>query len=293
MEDAELSDDFEKRNVPDLGRKLAHLEGIMGAYLPRRVFDTTVQQRELDCDKSAFSRLLKGERKLANWEAGVLAELFGLTRFSLDYRIFSKPFEEFDLALKQASVGSYGTTAAFELRERLRKMVTEHAKIKISIDRRLNVGGIGATNDDAGILTLSSRHRVNLTIPLQTMVDDTSYLLLLHDHPAARGTSCLMPSIFAPEVRVQGKQLRLPQSVTGEISFPVSNDPGYRCLYGIQSSSNLANLIGLENADEGVLDVHERQISLLVAYLTHASRSERAQVHITFAEYVIEPVTFR
>ena len=62
-----MAEDFDKHRIGDLGQKLAHLEGVLGAYLPQHTFESAVQKEALDLDKFQFSRLRSGVRMVANW----------------------------------------------------------------------------------------------------------------------------------------------------------------------------------------------------------------------------------
>ena len=283
-----MAEDFGKNYIADLGRKLSHLQGALGAYLPQRVFDTEVQKEIIDCDKYAFSRLLAGKRMAANWELGRFVDLFELARYGFDYRIFLQPLGDFEAAIADAGVGCYGVTARYRLRERLRSKVAPTVRIKVSRDRHLNVGGIGGVAEDTGIMCLTPRDQVTLTVPLHPVQDQRHFLLLLHDFPGGRATSCLMPSIFAPENGVFSNSVRLPLVSSGYFSFPVNGSPGYRCLYGIESPTDLAAYIGLLEPEAGVPDIHDSQIALLVDYLENSSREEQARTHVTFAEYLLK-----
>lgn len=283
-----MSTEFDKRYIADFGQKLAHLEGILGAYLPRHVFESEAQQNLIDCNKFTYSRLRIGQRKAANWELAQFIELFDLARHGFDYLLFLEPFEDFEASLAQAGVGSHGVTARERLRETLRAEVPEAAKITLHLGWRLNVGGIGQTEDGPGLMCLTARDSVTLNVPLRPSTTGSSYLLLLHDFPAARATSCLMPSVFAPERAVSGVSLRLPQAASGYLSFPVGGQSGYRCLYGLQSPTDVADFIGLEKTDEGVVDIQSHQIALLVDYLSNVAPAERAQTQVSFAEYLLK-----
>ena len=138
------------------------------------------------------------------------------------------------------------------------------------------------------MLCLTKRDNVTLTIPLKPTNSGQDYLLLLHDFPSDRGTSCLMPSIFAPEYEVSGASIRLPMHTSGYLSFPVNGVGGYRCLYGIQSPTHLASFIGLSDADEKVTDIQSYHIALLVDYLVNAAQEERANTHVSFGEYLLK-----
>lgn len=292
-----MNEEFEKRYIPDFGQKLAHLEGLLGAYLPRRVFDTEVQQKTIDCNKSAFSRLRSGARKAQNWELGRFAELFELNRYGLDYRLFHEPFDTFDAILRKAGVGSHGALAAHHLREALRRNVTPGAEIRITRGRKLNVGGIGEVAAEPGILRLNSRDTVNLTIPLRRSGNRTEHLLLLHDYPNGRATSCLMPSVYAPETEVTGSSVTLPLTSSGHLTFPVGGQSGYRCLYAIQSATDLADHIGLKDVlddlglpavEAGVLNIETHHMAALVDVIENASGKPGERVHIAFAEYLLD-----
>lgn len=283
-----MSSDFEKRPIADFGRKLAHLEGILGAYLPRHVFDGDVQQKRIDCNKSAFSRLRSGKRQAANWELGRFIELFDLGRYGFDYRLFVSAFDVFEADLKHAGVGSYGSTAAHRLRETLRHEVDETARIAIIRDRRLGAGGIGISDEDTELLCLSNRDKVALKVPIKPQNAATDYLLLLHDFPGGRATSCLMPSVFAPDQQLTAPTLRLPQVKSNVLSFPVGGVGGYRCLYGIQSAVDLAAYIGLVDATNTVPDILDHQVTMLVDYLANMSAQERAQTYVSFGEYLLK-----
>ncbi len=283
-----MSTEFEKHTIEDFGQKLAHLEGILGAYLPKHVFDSEVQQQTIDCNKFTFSRLRSGKRKAVNWELGRFIELFDLAKFQFDYRLFLLPFDEFGQELKRAGAGSHGTTVAEQLREALRKAVNPKAEITIHRDRVLNVGGIGDIEDDPRVLQLTQRDKVTLKVPLQAATANTDHLLLLHDFPSGRATSCLMPSIFAPNPGLSGQSIRLPQSASGHFSFPVGGAGGYRCLYGIQSSTDLAAYIGLKDAPNTVPEVQAGQVAMLVDFLGNASAQEREQIYVSFGEYLLK-----
>jgi hypothetical protein len=127
-----------------------------------------------------------------------------------------------------------------------------------------------------------------LTVPLAPMAKEKSYFLLLHDFPAERAMSCLMPSVFAPEREVSGTSLRLPLVASGHISFPVGGTSGYRCLYGIQTTTDLVSYIGLEDAEHGTPDIHSRQITMLVDFLANAASAGKERLHVGFGEYLLK-----
>ena len=283
-----MSNEFEKRPIADLGQKLAHLEGILGAYLPRLEFDADMQQKVLDCTKFSFSRLRSGKRHAANWELARFIELFDLASSGFDYRLFLGSFEEFETSLKRAGIGSYGSAAAHRLREVLRQQVKANARITIHRDRRLSAGGIGTIDEDLGVMCLTHRDKVSLQVPIRKEGVATDHLLLLQDFPAGRATSCLMPSYFAPEPRLTQPNLRLPQSVSGYLSFPVGGKAGYRCLYGIQSSLDLATYIGLDNTADSVPDIQDHHVAMLVDFLGNMSAHQRAQTSVSFGEYLVK-----
>ena len=279
-----MTPDFDRHLIADFGQKLAHLEGVLGAYLPRNVFDSDVQQRHIDCDKFIFSRLRNGKRRAANWELARFVELFDLGRFGFDYRLFLLPFDDFGDRLRQAGVGSHGATAAHHLREALRARVDPGARITIRRDRVLGIGGIGEA-PDPGLTTLTQRDRVTLHLPAGPVA---GYLLLLHDHPAGRAMACLMPSSYAPDGTATAQGLILPQNASGESSFPVGGDAGYRCLYAIRSQVDLAQLIGLADADSGVPDVTAGQVATLVDLMTNAAATKGDLFHVAFGEYLLK-----
>jgi hypothetical protein len=283
-----LSTEFEKHKIADFGQKLAHVEGVLGAYLPSHVFESDIQQKTIDCDKFAFSRLKSGKRMAANWELARFIELFDLGHYQFDYRLFLLPFEQFNQELQRAGVGSYGASAAQHLRETLRSKVDTHAKISIHRDRLLNVGGIGNLEEDASLVSVTSRDKVILRVPLQPSSDRADHVLLLHDFPANRALSCLMPSLFAPDYKVAGQSVRLPQSSSGYLSFPVGGRPGYRCFYGIQSTIDLAGYLGFQDTDSTVPQMNGGQVALLLDVLTNLSAQESAEIHVSFGEYLMK-----
>ena len=97
-----------------------------------------------------------------------------------------------------------------------------------------------------------------------------------------------MPSYFAPEPRLTQPNLRLPQSVSGYLSFPVGGKAGYRCLYGIQSSLDLATYIGLDNTADSVPDIQDHHVAMLVDFLGNMSAHQRAQTSVSFGEYLVK-----
>ena len=279
-----MTQDFDRHRIADFGQKLAHLEGILGAYLPRIVFDSDVQQRQIDCDKFVFSRLRNGKRMAANWELARFVELFDLARFGFDYRLFLLPFDAFSDSLRRAGVGSYGATAAHHLREALRARVDPRARISIRCGRVLGIGGIGE-EPEPGLTTLTPLDRVTLHLPPGPVA---GHLLLLHDHPAGRAMACLMPSTYAPDGKVTTQGLVLPQLRSDHSSFPVGGDPGYRCLYAVRSRIDLAQLIGLDGADSGVPDVTTGQVAVLVDLMTNAAATDGDLLHVAFGEYLLK-----
>ncbi|KQI70758.1 hypothetical protein AN191_16395 [Loktanella sp. 5RATIMAR09] len=283
-----MSTEFEKHTITDFGQKLAHAEGILGAYLPSHVFESDIQQKTIDCNKFSFSRLRSGKRRAANWELARFVELFDLGHYGFDYRLFLLPFEQFSQELQRAGVGSYGASAAQHLRETLRGKVDTRAKISIHRDRLLSVGGIGNIDEDVGLVSVTSRDKVTLRVPLQTSSDQADYVLLLHDFPASRALSCLMPSLFAPDHKVVGQSLRLPQSSSGYLSFPVGGRPGYRCFYGIQSTIDLAGHLGFQDTDSTVPQMNGGQVALLLDILTNLSMQESTKIHVSFGEYLLK-----
>lgn len=280
--------EFEKHTIEDFGQKLAHLEGLLGAYLPKHTFGSELQQQVLDCNKFQFSRLKSGKRMAANWELARFIDLFDLARFRFDYRLFLEPFTDFDAALKRAGVGSYGVSTEGQLREALRQRIDPTTPISIHRDRVLNVGGIGGDEDHGGLAYFTPRDKVTLKITLRKPVKQAGHFLLLHDFPNGRAMSCLMPSMFAPEPLSDRQTFRLPQSSSGYLAFPVSGDAGYRCLYGLHTVTNLPDYIGLTDATSGVVDLTFAQVALLVDFLTHVSEKGDESVYVSFGEYLLK-----
>lgn len=284
-----MADDFDKHRLADLGQKLAHLEGVLGAYLPQQTFSSELQKQALDVDKFQFSRLRSGVQKVANWQLGVFVEMFDLNCYGLDYRLFLEDFNGFDRLLKEQGVGCYGASVAGRLRERLRAKADMRVPIQIRRDRLLNVGGIGGETPAPGLVQLTSRDRVSLIVTPQRPVKDAGHFLLLHDFPRARAMSCLMPSLYAPDPLSGDGPFRLPQPTGyGDLTFPVAGDPGYRCLYGVQTATNLAAYIGLKNSADDVVDLTPPQITLLVDFLSHAAPDGSDAVHVCFGEYLMK-----
>ncbi len=282
-----MTSEFEGQRIADFGEKLDHAEGLLGAYLPSHVFDSAYQKQMLGCTKFSFSRLRNGRRTAVNWELGRFADLFDLGGHGLDYRVFLLPYAQYCEALQQAGVGSHGASANERLRETLRKEITSDARIVIRIEGSLAVGGIGATPDALGIKRLTTRDKVTLTVPLAPFAEAGGHMLLLHDFPAGREMQVLMPSVYAPVPMAQRKELRLPQSGSGYTNFPVSGIPGYRCLYAIQSSLNLAELLSLTDPVATVPDIGLAEIVLLMDVLTRLSKNEQLKFHISFGEYIL------
>lgn len=279
--------DLEKRRLPDLGEKISHLEGIMGAYLPSTSFDGKVQQKLLGCDKAVFSRMKSGQRHVTNWELGRLANHFQLSTYDLDYRVFLNGFDIFDAALQEKGVGAYGDTASGQLRKTLRQRIIAKHPIEIRRVRELNVGGIGMEHEDDGLLKLRPSSEVTVSVHLTLDTAVASYLFILHDFPEGHAMSCLMPSRFAPAARVSGSLLHLPLADSGLVSFPVGGPPGYRCLYGIQSSKNFPSILGLEEPEFGVVDITHDQLSQMLIILENSKDDAHGASAVTFAEYTL------
>lgn len=112
-----MSTEFDKHTIPDFGRKLAHVEGIMGAYLPR---------------------------------------------YGFDYRLFLLPFNDFCDALRTAGLAVMGRWLMRHLREMLRESVPQGERIIIRTDGRLNVGGIGQSDDGIRLPRLTPKQVTRL-----------------------------------------------------------------------------------------------------------------------------------
>jgi hypothetical protein len=282
-----MDSEFENQRIEDFGEKLDHAEGLLGAYLPSRVFDSAYQKQMLECTKFSFSRLRNGRRPAMYWELGRFVDLFDLGRHGLDYRVFLRPFAQYCQALQDAGVGSHGASSNERLREVLRREITPEARISIRIEGSLAVGGIGSTPDSLGIKRLSTRDSVTLTVPLAPEAEAGTFLFVLHDFPAGREMQVLMPSRFAPVRTVHRREIRLPQPESGEPNFPVNGVPGYRCLYGIQSNIDLTDLLALAESDTTVPDIGLAEIVMLMDVLTRSSQSEVLKFRISFGEYVL------
>lgn len=283
-----VSIDFQKHTVEDLGRKLAHIEGIMGAYLPSHVFDSKELERKIDSTKFAVSRLKSGQRKAANWELGRMIDLFDLARYGFDYRLFLLSFGDFCAALKAAGVGSYGASVAGHLRDLLRESVPKGGKILIRTIRKMNVGGIGFEDDSPHLPSFRWGARVTLQVALAPPKEAGQYFMLLHDFPAGRSMACLMPSKYAPDHRITGRTLILPQLESNTESFFVGGKPGYRCFYGIQSPFDLAALLQFENASLEVPELTAGQVTVLLDVLRTLPGEHRAALRVHFAEYLLD-----
>ncbi|MEE3317021.1 MAG: hypothetical protein VX202_04600 [Pseudomonadota bacterium] len=280
--------EYEKHAIEDLGQKLAHLEGVLGAYLPQEVFDSEAQQKRLKCNKYSFSRMKSGIRRASNWELSNFVEMFDLARYGLDYRVFLLAMDAFNSELKDRGVGTYGATSAEQFREVLRAQIDPTAPITIHRDKTMNVGGIGYSDPDPKVVTLTARDRVALRVPLFPSPEPARYLLLLHDFPARRSTSCLMPSEYAPDEIGSGQTLTLPQHESGLLTFPVGGETGYRCMYGIQSSVDLGTYVGLKDPTNTVPEFTPAHMAALVDFLKNASEDLKAATHVTFGEYLLK-----
>lgn len=279
--------DLEKRKLPDLGEKISHLEGIMGAYLPSTSFDGKVQQKLLGHDKAVFSRMKSGQRHVTNWELGRLTDHFQLSTYDLDYRVFLNAFDTFETALREKGVGAYGDTASGQLRKTLRQRIIAKHPIEILNVRKLNVGGIGMEHEDDGLMKLRPSSQVTVTVRLTLDTAVAPYLIILHDFPERHAMSCLMPSKFAPASRISESILHLPLPDSGFVSFPVGGPPGYRCLYAIQSSKNFPSVLGLEEPEFGVMDITHDQLSQMLVILENAKDDAHGTSAVTFAEYTL------
>jgi hypothetical protein len=279
--------DLEKRKIPDLGEKISHLEGVMGAYLPNSSFDGKIQQKLLGCDKTVFSRMKSGQRHVANWELGRLTDHFRLSTYKLDYRVFLNDFDGFDSALREKGVGTYGDTASGQLRKALRQRIDMDHPVEIRRVRDLNVGGIGMEHEDDSLLRLRPSSQVTVSIRLTINIAVAPFLFILHDYPEGHAMSCLMPSKYAPASRVSGDILHLPLPASGLVAFPVGGRPGYRCLYAIQSSKNFPRIIGLEGPESGVVDITHDQLAQMLIILENTRNGAQGVSAVTFAEYTL------
>ncbi|MEL6960367.1 MAG: hypothetical protein AAGL89_15590 [Pseudomonadota bacterium] len=283
-----MSSEFDKHLIPDMAQKLSHLEGVLGAYLPSHVFTSGEQIRVIDGTKYALSRLRSGERRAANWELGRLAELFSLPKYGLDYRLFLRPYDEFEAALSAAAVGSYGATAALRLREELFNRCDPNAEITITRDARLGPGGIGHQDSLDGLIVLTHRDKISLNIPLLGSNSGSDHVLLLNDFPDMRVMTCLMPSIYAPENGVRGDRLRVPTHESGYDKLPVGGKPGYMRLYAVQTSTDLAAYLGLHDAEHQLMDLDSEQTARLMDFVLNSTEFSDGKARIGCTEYLLQ-----
>ena len=231
--------------LPDLGRKLDHLLGIMGAYLPHDVSVDRFQARCCNTTFATFSRKRVGLAPVNTYELGALAALFQLGP-ELDYRLFYLDFEAFDQALRAARKGCYGPSPIERNRSVLRAAADPERRITIELLRPRHVGGIGGDLSSIDPPTFRVGDRVRLHVPLDPKGRD-GHLYVFNDLPSRDEMACLMPSPYAPDTRVRGTSVRLPLEDVGPSSFPVSGPTDVlRRLYALWSDSPLGRFLPLE-----------------------------------------------
>lgn len=273
---------MDSRKDPDLGKKLAHLAGVMGASVPAIYTRAGYQARQLGISDQQMSHKKRGRDAISNAELSHLVEIFSLRDIGLDYRLFLLPFDEFEAMLRKSAAGTYG----LPLVQRIRKSLIDAADPKwpITICKANGLrGGIGS-DASSGVSRLSFHDQVYLLIP----IPGDGHLLLLNDSPEEGDVSCLMPSCFAAQTEVGGNSVRIPLAADAS-TFPVGGPIGLHRLFAIWSpESNLRNLLPhTPSIDGNPTSYSMSDLRTLARFVDH-DRAGDGKLAIRMVEYLVQ-----
>ena len=218
---------------PELGKKLDHLEGILGATLPSLYFVQDYQAKRLKTSPAQLSRKRNGTQNISNGELSAFIDLFHLGKH-FDYRLFQVDFGLFDESLKGSMVGTYGEPTSLRYRQLLISAADRTKTIAITLRSHWRGGGIGGDLARFEVPVFEPFDRVTLHIPLP----GDGHLLVFNDDPRTDEIACLMPSQYAPDTAARGNNLRLP-TVAEFPDLPVTGPSSFYRIYAIWSARSL------------------------------------------------------
>lgn len=134
----------------DLGRKLAHLEGLIGYQFPEPFFQKKHLAHMLRVSPAQLSRKLSGKDPTHYSELSVFIDRFRLGP-RVDYEVFLLDLDGFKTALRGAGIGTYAGPVDDALEALRDRRTTGKPRVhvrRVGSDRR--GAGIGPREDDDG-----------------------------------------------------------------------------------------------------------------------------------------------
>lgn len=271
--------------IPDLGERIAFLEGILGHRRAPGDFLNEKLGEIVGSERVNFGRMRQGEAAISNKQLADLIDFFELGGPHIDYRVFRAPFEEFERTMRENGVGTFAgvpldvaCTGLIALARR-----PDAPKLAVSL-RRLNAvrrGGLGLPCeplDPAVSLFLDDKADIKITPPAK------GHLVILSHHLGIDLT-CLMPSIMAPDTKVGPRALAVPSSPEYE-HFRVRGPCGRHRIFAVWSEKEIPRPWETENeTDDRLTEVSGAHADRFVSSL---SKLKVGTTAVAYRDYVVQ-----
>ena len=222
-------------NIPDLGLKVKHLKGLLGYLFSNEELEDRAIADALGLPQAAQWTRKKSGALVTVAELSRLLAHFRLSR-RFDYMLFTRPFDEYAAALRDAGVGAPGPDGQEALRALLSRATNRGGGIRLRYARHRRAGlGIGpaVARDDDVAFPIGAR------VVLEVDVAEPGYLLILNDCYPAGETSCLMPSPLRPVCTVTRGTVTLPAHGLQLSAMTVVGPTGDYRIYAVWTRSRL------------------------------------------------------
>lgn len=235
----------ENLRIAGFGGKLDHLEGLLGHLFPKDYFQKArLAENHLGTTRERLSRQRAGTQAVQHRELAKLIDLYRLGRFGLDHTLFRKPMKDFKALLQAKSVGTYAISGLDHARQELcAYAMAASGHLTIQLERRhkhWRFGGTRGIGIDAEGANPANAFCIGDEVKLQVHGIDAGYLVVFSDDFSSE-IDCIMPSIYAPEMRVE-KGIAIIPTADDLPPLPVGPPPAYYRLYAIWTPEPLPEL---------------------------------------------------
>lgn len=271
------------------GDKLDALIGVVGHRMPASHVTGVYLAEQLGITPPQFTRKRKGHTPVNERELSIIIDVFKVGA-QVDFRIFHEPdVDSFLLRLKEAGVGTYGASQRYSLCQLLYNSSrrsghsVRFSRVVAPPARRGPLGLREDADDGRPVLRIGGRVNIECAGPEgRNLIVVTTTLVSASREPEI---SVLMPSLFAPETRIEGRTVVLPTARDFE-AFDVTSDPGDHRLYAAWADDQVVERIR-ENLDPlyGVKNMDDRTAGAVAALISAVPGERRA---VAACDYVVE-----
>lgn len=270
--------------IPDLGERIAFLEGILGHKRELADFRNERLGGVVGAVREHFGRMRQGDAAISNGQLGRLIDFFELGP-DIDYRIFRGPFDEFERGLRENRIGTFAGVALDVACSELIALAKrpDAPSMRISL-RRLNAvrrGGLGLPSEP---IDLAVSLFLDDKVDMEVRPPAKGHLVILSHHLGVDLT-CLMPSVMAPKTDVGSRGLTVPNSPTYE-HFRVRGPCGGHRVFAVWTDKEIALPWRNESKSDDRLDaVSADQAGKLVKSLAQLKVGASA---VAYQDYVVQ-----